>query len=374
MLKRPPAMSEGRIVGIDVARGLAVLGMFGAHIGVTTPWEWTDPSTWLDVVNGRSSILFATLAGVSIAILSGRDHPVDGADLRAARIRILVRAAAIFLLGALLELLGTNVAVILPYYALLFLFALPVLRLRASLLFALAGFTALVAPPVVMVMDLAIGDAEIGGAAGFLLELLFTGFYPVLIWIAFLFAGLGVGRLDLRSVRVQLILLGSGVALAVLGYGLVPLLEPVVSGPFADLVTSEPHSGSPFEVVGSTGFAIAVIGLCLLATGPLRWVLFPVAAVGSMALTVYTLQVVAIAVLDPVIGDLESNWPWFWFTVVALAASSVWALTMGKGPFERFLTRTSRRRRPSLHWNRREGSSSGRRQAVGRAIRRRAVA
>ena len=56
-------------------------------------------------------------------------------------------------------------------------------------------------------------------------------------------------------------------------------------------------------MVGSTGFAIAVIGLCLLATGPLRWVLFPVAAVGSMALTVYTLQVVAIAVLDPVIGD-----------------------------------------------------------------------
>ena len=106
---RPPALSESRIVGIDVARGLAVLGMFGAHIGVTTPWDWTDPSTWLDVVNGRSSILFATLAGVSIAILSGRDHPVDGADLRAARIRILVRAAAIFLLGALLELLGTNV-------------------------------------------------------------------------------------------------------------------------------------------------------------------------------------------------------------------------------------------------------------------------
>jgi uncharacterized protein len=341
MILRPYTMDGRRIVGIDVARGLAVLGMFGAHIGVTTPWEWTDPSTWLDVVNGRSSILFATLAGVSIAILSGRDHPVEGADLRAARIRILVRAGVIFVLGAVLELLGTNVAVILPYYALLFLVALPVLRVRSSLLFALAAVTAIVAPVLVTLANAAIRGVGIPGASGFLIDLLITGYYPVLIWAAFLFAGLGVGRLDLQSMRVQLVLLVTGVGLAVLGYGLVPLLEPVVQGPWAILVTSEPHSGSSFEVVGSTGFAIAIIGLCLLLTGPLRWVLFPVAAVGSMALTVYSLQVVAIAVLDPVIGSDETNWPWFWFTATALVASTLWALTIGKGPLERFLTRIS---------------------------------
>jgi uncharacterized membrane protein YeiB len=343
MTLRPYAVDGRRIVGLDVARGLAVLGMFGAHIGVTTAWEWGDPGTWLDVVNGRSSILFAALAGVSIAIISGRDRPLAGTELHAAQIRIVVRAGAIFLLGALLELLGTNVAVILPYYALLFLIALPVLRLRAWLLFALAGVMAILAPVLVMLVNLGAGQIALGGAAAFLIELLFTGYYPVLVWTAFLFAGLGIGRLDLRSLRVQLVLLGSGIALAVLGYGLVPVLEPRVRGAWAMLVTSEPHSGSPFEVVGSGGVAVGVIGLCLLLTGPLRWVLYPVAAVGSMALTVYSLQIVAIAALDPVLSRDDTNWPWLWFTVAALAASTVWALTMGKGPFEQFLTRLSTR-------------------------------
>lgn len=330
-----------RIVGVDVARGLAVLGMFGAHVGITEAWEWGDPSTWLDIVNGRSSILFATLAGVSIAILSGRDRPMTGEALRAARIRILVRAAIIFVLGAVLELLGTNVAVILPYYALLFLVALPVLRLRPSVLFGLAALTAIVAPLVVRGLTFVIRDVSVQGASGFLLELLASGYYPVLIWAAFLFAGLGVGRLDLRSLRVQLILLGTGIGLAVTGYGLVPLLEPI-AGPFwGGFVTSEPHSGSPFEVIGSTGFAIAVIGLCLLATGPLRWVLFPVAAVGSMALSVYTLQILAIAVLNPWYAWGEDNWLWLWFALAALAGASVWAITVGRGPVERFLSRIS---------------------------------
>lgn len=344
MTLRPYAVDGRRIVGLDVARGLAVLGMFGAHIGVTRPWDWSDPGTWLDVVNGRSSILFATLAGVAIAIISGREHTFDSAGLRAVRIRIVVRAGFIFLLGALLELLGTNVAVILPYYALLFLAALPVLRLRPAALFGLAGFVGVVAPVLVAVVDLALaGSPPVTGAAGFLIELVFTGYYPVLIWTAFLFAGLGAGRLALRSRRVQLALIGTGTALALLGYGLVPLLQPPAGGIWSVLVTNEPHSGSPFEVVGSGGIAIAVIGLCLLLTGPLRWVLYPVAAVGSMALTVYSLQIIAIAVLDPVLATDRTNWPWLWFTVIALVASTLWALTLGKGPIERFLTRISTR-------------------------------
>ena len=39
-----------RIVGVDIARGLAVLGMFGAHVGVQQSFDWLEPSTWSDVV------------------------------------------------------------------------------------------------------------------------------------------------------------------------------------------------------------------------------------------------------------------------------------------------------------------------------------
>ena len=64
---RPP-----RILGLDIARGLAILGMAGAHIGETEPFQWLDPATWTDLVHGRSSILFAVLAGISIALMTGR--------------------------------------------------------------------------------------------------------------------------------------------------------------------------------------------------------------------------------------------------------------------------------------------------------------
>lgn len=51
-----------RIAGLDVARGLAILGMVAAHVG-------DDASTdgvgwpWLVATHGRSSALFAVLAG-----------------------------------------------------------------------------------------------------------------------------------------------------------------------------------------------------------------------------------------------------------------------------------------------------------------------
>ncbi|MGL4255153.1 MAG: acyltransferase, partial [Microbacterium sp.] len=47
-----------RVTGVDLARGLAVLGMFAAHLlWIRDPFSWTDASTWVAVVEGRSSIL-----------------------------------------------------------------------------------------------------------------------------------------------------------------------------------------------------------------------------------------------------------------------------------------------------------------------------
>ena len=46
--------------------------MAGAHIGETPAFDPFDPSTWTDLVHGRSSILFAVLAGISIALMTGR--------------------------------------------------------------------------------------------------------------------------------------------------------------------------------------------------------------------------------------------------------------------------------------------------------------
>lgn len=60
-----------RLSGIDVARGLAVFGMIGVHVGVSATFDLADPLTWTTLVSGRSSILFAVVAGVSVGIAAG---------------------------------------------------------------------------------------------------------------------------------------------------------------------------------------------------------------------------------------------------------------------------------------------------------------
>jgi uncharacterized membrane protein YeiB len=329
---------SSRIVGVDVARGLAVLGMFGAHVGVFETFDWS-PATWLDLVNGRSSILFALLAGVSIAIISGGTERQEGVPLMQARLRILTRAALIFVIGGLLEVLGTNVAVILPYYAVLFVLTLPFLRWSPRALLPLAAALAIAMPLAVHVLAEWFRDVG-SGQPIFIVELLVTGFYPGLVWIVFVLTGLAIGRLDLAALRVQLSLLASGILLAAIGYGCGAVLagrEPPA------IFTTYPHSGSPFEVVGSTGFAIGVLALSLLASRVIRWPLFPIAAVGGMALTAYAAQIVTIAALGIHVPGDTDNAAWGWFTLAALVICSIWTLLLGRGPLERLLTWVSRR-------------------------------
>ncbi|WP_371384042.1 DUF418 domain-containing protein, partial [Salmonella sp. M9-3] len=78
------------------------------------------------------------------------------------------------------------------------------------------------------------------------------------------------------------------------------------AGPYLSAVwTAEAHSSGLWEVIGSGGFAVAVIGLCLLVCRtPLRWVAIPLRAVGTMPLTAYVLQIVVWAVFAAVLlGD-----------------------------------------------------------------------
>ncbi|HEY8589621.1 MAG TPA: hypothetical protein VIL55_08725, partial [Naasia sp.] len=55
-----------RIGGVDVARGVALLGMFVAHL---------LPGEGETLADGRSSVLFATLAGVSLGLMTGGANP-----------------------------------------------------------------------------------------------------------------------------------------------------------------------------------------------------------------------------------------------------------------------------------------------------------
>jgi uncharacterized membrane protein YeiB len=345
----------GRVTGLDVARALAVFGMLGAHFGGVAADMVASPSSWLGAVHGRSSILFAVLAGVSLTLLTGRTVIPAGEELIRARTRLFVRAAWVFAIGIALEALGTDIDVILGVYGVLFVLALPFLRWSPRRLLVAAAVLAVLTPPAALLLT--VWAQATGLEESPMVLLMLNGPYPALIWLTFILVGMAVGRSDLGSSRMQARLLAAGTTLAALGYGAGWLTtrwwgqaastQAWVDGEIdsrswslAWLSGAAPHSGTTFEIVGSVGVALLVIAGCLVVAERLPTATFPLVSVGAMALTAYTGQVIAPTLLD---RDFEGGPTWLAFIAVIVVLSTGWRLVLGQGPLERLLSDSSRR-------------------------------
>ena len=262
-----------------------------------------------------------------------------------------MRAVLLWVLGLLLIVTGVPVYVILPAYAVMFLLAIPLTSLPARVLLPLAGALAVTMPFVQVVLDaLPLWNTFLGSGAALVLG----WHYPFTTWIAFVVAGLGIARAGVTRLPVQLWMVVAGAVLAIVGYGLDASTgaddEAEATTFLGALWTARPHSTGLLEVVGTGGFAIAVIGACLLLCRTvLVWVALPLRAVGAMPLTAYTLQLVVWAVVATATlgypGDLfgfralEPFWP---LSIATVGVCTAWALLVGRGPLETLLDRTSR--------------------------------
>ncbi|WP_433871733.1 heparan-alpha-glucosaminide N-acetyltransferase domain-containing protein [Saccharopolyspora sp. CA-218241] len=310
-----------RLIGVDIARFVAVLGMFVIHFGA--PFlSGTGEARAAQFASGRATALFTVLAGVSLALLSGRGAPLRGTALRTARTRIAVRAVLLVVLGIALAWAtapaGFLLTVIIPFYGMYFLLAVPFVGLGARGLVIAASVAALVGPqlsfllrsgmaadtPLALLVDSinAVDPGHLLAASG-VFDLLLLGFYPAASYLPLVLAGLAVGRLDLRSgaVRLRLGLVGTLLAVgsAALSQALVEWFgvdpEGMAQGAVPVdhpewLLAGVAHSGTTFELAGSGGIALVVLAMCLELADRTGRVLLPLAWAGSMALTLYALH------------------------------------------------------------------------------------
>lgn len=363
-----PKQKKPRVVGVDVARGLAIIGMFVAHLGMERSTDFFSTTGWFWLADGRPSALFATLAGLGLAFMTKRAYATgDAAEYATQRTRLLKRSAILMVFGWMLTALLTPVAVILGAYALLFVLAIPFLRMRPTALLAWAGGVALVMPTLVLLTRyLVLGGTSPdvyaytdAGQVAIIIPVvadLWSGYYPALSWVLYILVGLAVGRMPLRRWSTALGLLVGGALVSAAGYLPGLALERETSGLLQDLVTIEPHSNTFFEMVGNVGFAVAVLGLCLVVTtsvAPMRVVLTPVSAMGAMSLTVYSTHIVIIRLMgSEAVWNPTSNWPLIWLTVGSMVFATLWQLSLGQGPLERLLHRMIRpaQRPPNPPW------------------------
>ncbi|WP_298582435.1 heparan-alpha-glucosaminide N-acetyltransferase domain-containing protein [uncultured Kocuria sp.] len=360
------------MVGVDAARGLALIGLMSVHVLPYADDETLEPTWSYILFYGDSAALFALLAGVGLALASGGTRPHGGRELTADRVALVVRAVLIAVLGlAIGSLMSDALPVdnILIYYGVFFLLAAPFLHVGPRMLFGSAAVFLVMAPVLMQLL----GDDLPGFVAGnptfgdlltqpvaTTTQLLLTGTYPALAYLSYLLVGLGLGRVDLRSRTIQVRLLAAGVAMAACARGVSSVLLYVAGGyeqlleassmdeqDVAEvliwseslptdtwwwLAIASPHTNTPLALAASLGTGLAVLGFFLLISRALGAWLLPLSAMGSMTLSLYTAHLVALSF------EVHYDRPYLWFTIQLITAvlfAVAWQRALGQGPLER---------------------------------------
>ena len=401
---QPPAI---RYIGVDLARLLAIAGMMATHLVAAgaafarpDSFEATAANLAVVMTSGIAAPLFAVLGGVS-AVFASRRLLAEGRT-GAAIAAIALRGAILILIGLLLGLIVSPVVVVLAYYGVAMLLVAPLIRVRGPILIGVCVVIALASGPLNALARGALGIVNEGGSVTFealavqpvesLRGLLLTGEYPAITWLAYLIAGILIGRVLVSATsrgtltRASGVLAGVGVAVAVaaqfasslalanlqaLGHtpveGLDPaIMQQVLTAPafgaplspevWAQLVAT-PHSGGIMDLIRTIAIACAVIGTFVLLCDALRGgrapgrVLDVFRAAGAAPLTVYVLH---IAVTGATLGalmaptEIAGAVPWWAAGPGAFAAQLAGVLALGavlsvtglRGPLEALTSRT----------------------------------
>ncbi|GAA1625658.1 heparan-alpha-glucosaminide N-acetyltransferase domain-containing protein [Georgenia ruanii] len=372
------APSKPRFLGVDVTRGIALVAMLAANIYDPLGPDGGPSLAGMTVI-GRSATLFVMVAGISLAFITGGRHPVQGRARRAARANIAARAVLIGAIGLALGYVAT-ISVILAYYGAFFLLAIPLVGLRPRTLAGIAGGLVVVSP-LILLASYALGwspafdpltlTSPLTDPVGFAQQLLVTGDFPAVTNMAYICAGLAIGRLNLSSTTVARRLLVGGLATAVVTWfvswlvlyplgGLQHLLaagagatpdqvvwdsETVPSWWWLGLLVH--HSGTPLDMLHTLGCAIAVLGAVLLVTKlpAARRLLWPIGVAGAMTLTIYSAHT-PLADSDLMGDNLLARY--LVIMAVALPFAVLWHKYLGQGPLERFVAAGANRARAAV--------------------------
>jgi uncharacterized protein len=341
-----------RLEGLDLARFLALVGMVIVNfkIAMGVPEESAGWAAALGGgLEGRAAATFVVLAGIGLGLAC---HRASGQPLVAVTLR---RSAFLMAIGLLNSLIFE--ADILHYYAVYFalgVFCLPLSRRWLAALIATMIFGFLV---LVFVLDYEAGwnwqtltYSGFWTPEGFVRNLLFNGWHPVVPWLAFLLFGIVLAKSDLARPRTQHVLIGGGIAVWLAAEALSWVLQPRITGEWlelADLVGTGPVPPAPLYMLAGGGFAAAMVGLCLVLAAPLKTigVLDAVTPAGRQTLTLYIAHIfLGMGTLEALgmLGGQSAEAAFAAALLFCLAATLfawVWARRWKRGPMEMLMRR-----------------------------------
>lgn len=358
-------VKQQRILGYDLARAFAILGMIIVNFKVVmhaqAVKEGHDP-WWISIfahLDGRASALFVILAGVGISLMTNAARLAgDATALRQQRISLLKRAAFLFGFGLLYIWIWP--ADILHYYGVYIALAAALLTVSARLLLILATAFCLIFTTLFFSVDYSqnwnwdlLHYSNFWTASGFLLNLFFNGFHPFFPWAGFLLVGLVIGRLDMHAPATRRRVLLAGVTAMIIAQLLAWVLfyalgnwEQTASLRYLFSKT-DPMPPLPVYMISAAGSACIVIVLCIYLAEKFAEALVMRALVhtGQLALSLYLAHVLPGMVVLEELGYLEGQTlgmavaAAFVFFSCALVFSHLWRRKFSQGPLEWLLRR-----------------------------------
>lgn len=314
-----------RILGLDIARGLAILGMIYLHLGHPL-WQTKV------ILSGLPAALFAVIAGVTMMLIwtnaSARADAHKAPTMQTIA-KLAARGALITLIGLVLLPAGGEIQVVLVVLGATMLATawvppLPTAAKVALLLIATAAATWRYAP----------------------LELPLP--YPHLAWVAYILAGmilfdLYVGKDGTGAGGVTKITTAIACLAAAIGFYL--RFQTDLPG----WARATGHTGVLGEIVLSIAVAAIILHLSLIVGRRVK-ATNPLVALGSMALTVYILHVLTALWWQTHVSLHSDLWAaafiaaflafaWAWKKLAAGPARKLFA---GQGPAERCIAQVVR--------------------------------
>ena len=342
-----------RLHGLDLARYLAFVGMvivnFSVVLGVDDSPGYIG--SLISSFQGRAAATFVVLAGVGLGL-----SLKPGAFSLAF---ILTSKRALFLL--ILGLINMPIfpADILHYYAFYFFFGVLLARYSSRLLWTMIVVLNIASVLLILNLDYQQGwnfetldYLDFWQPSGFIRNLFFNGFHPLIPWLGFFLFGLILSRLELtkRTTQVHLLMWGSVVFITVElssryakqaldGHELLTILAATDAMP-----------PMPLYTVAGISIASVVISLCLLLGQRLAGsnLLNILSAPGKQTLTLYMAHIlVGMGVLEA-LGLLASpQSPMLAlssaiiFSIICLIYANLWQVKFARGPLEALMRRTT---------------------------------
>jgi uncharacterized membrane protein YeiB len=286
--------TRSRLIGLDIARAIAIAGMIMVHFGPNRVPDSTAGMVY-ETSHGRASILFVFLAGIGITFLTTR-RTSQGIP---AVVDLMIRALILLPLGLWLQDVEHGVLVILQFYALYFLFAVLIVGLSTRTLIGVFAAFLVLGPIIRDALEISYVEWFVSSPpslatpfSDIVRDLLISGYYPLITWGAPLTLGIIVGRLPLRDSIFRLGMIVAGVILSIGSTVAARTLDFATNGQIAPLLSEEPHSQSHVWMVDAIGVSLVIVGISLIAGDRLPRLMWPLAATGQLALTIYVAHLV----------------------------------------------------------------------------------